>query len=173
MPDPFERHGRPNSSDDYWDSQPSRSELLRRALNDDPVPGAKSANRKNPNLNKPGSTPPPCRHEYVPQLLRHPHQRAVVCGWGAKWDFTSHTFVPGWLCYHRSVCKHCGDRTWRGPDFCPMQHLGPEAPPQDVLDDCRERQEQWEGRKRPPRWWRGRSVITGPSHYRKPKPIPE
>jgi hypothetical protein len=160
MPRLNERHGRGTGRDSY-DSQPSRSDLVRAAVDDDdpdpvkgkviPWPKGKCKRSK-------------AGHEAIIQLRQDymVTRWSKECGWKPYWGGANAAGELAWYaCYHEMVCRHCGKVLVNvmGRGSCPL------APGKE---DEKKRVEA-EAAAMPARSWRPRKkpVITGPQGYRK------
>lgn len=166
MPGHLERHSRSRWE---WGGEPARSTELRDAVNADPDPSRRAARRKN--------TRDWCRGKngvpHTPALVLVPRWglQPDSCRWKSLWDIAAQDYTVDWYCHHREECAKCGKiiRDWGGlgDRECPAYPGSGDQRAQAEADvaaarECRA--------ARPSTWWR-RRVITGPSHYRKPKKV--
>lgn len=100
MPGHLERHSRSRWE---WGAPGSRSEELRRAVDDDPA--GKSPGRKDPARCKANRGGP-----HVPEIALRDETPGdeFRCRWSPKWDLEERKDVVAWHCEHEERCAKCG-----------------------------------------------------------------
>jgi hypothetical protein len=116
MPGQFERHARSRWE---WGTPGSRSDELRRAVDDDPAgktPGKKDPARCKGNCGGPHIPVIALHHETPEDELRS------RCQWTSRWSQEEKTAVIVWHCEHEERCAKCGLIFERhaGRDRCPV-----------------------------------------------------
>jgi hypothetical protein len=161
MPDPYERHSRPNGCCESWYGQPSRSQLraavVAEQVHPEVIPqGKRPPGRKDRNLCKAAHWKGPHQPEFT--ITQGGWSRGE-CRWGISWTDPDQ---PSWICRHEERCAGCG-RVLRTsvssaecPDFRPVTEQEQAAIEAEIV-----RREQVVP------WRRQRPVITGPQGYRK------
>jgi len=152
MPDPFERHSRPNGCCEGIYSQPPRSQLRAAAVAE--PERKRPAGKKDPALCKAAHW----KGLHRPVLRRQQPLagRDLPCTWQAAWTSDE----PSWSCWHDEVCAGCGKvlRVRIGqeecPDFCPIT-----AAELAAIEAELQRHRQIRAARRP--------VIDGPQGYRR------
>lgn len=159
MPDPFERHSRPNGCCDDRVSQPSRSQMRRMATADDGEPRQAPA-RKDRVLCK--ATHWKRSHKPEIRAAKDGFMARRDCRWGTS---RADPDEPSWHCFHEEVCAGCGKvlRISVEPGECPDFHPITGAERAAVEADITRRRDliAQQNARRP--------VISGPQGYRKRK----
>ena len=157
MPGQRGRHARSRWE---WGTPGSRSDELRRAVDDDPA--GKSPGRKDPSRCKGNHGGP-----HVPVIALHHEtpedELRSRCRWSPVWSREEKTCVAGWHCEHENRCAKCGLilERFAGRDRCPVY---PGADQQKAVAE-REASEQNERRRMMAP--RRKPVINGPQGYRR------
>src|ERR1700733_12244637 len=115
MPDPYERHARPNGYGDDFAGRMSRRQARDAAaqeqLHPEVVPqGKRPPGRKDPDLCKAAHWKGPHRPEIRVRANGWLGGRRE-CGWGVSWR--AGEMHHAWFCRHEEVCAGCG-KTLRG-----------------------------------------------------------
>jgi hypothetical protein len=170
MPDPFERHARPNGYGDDWGPRPPRSQQRTAAateqLHPEIIPeGKRPPGKKDPDLCKAAHWKGPHRPEIRVRAGGWLGGRQE-CGWGVSWrgGETRHAY----FCRHEEVCGGC-QKTLRGGRIpaseCPLFHAITTEEHAQVEAEIERREARGARRairRKPP--------VTGPQGYRRPKP---
>jgi hypothetical protein len=159
MPGQFVRHARSRWE---WGPPGSRSDDLRRAVDDDPA--AKTPGKKDPNRCKGNHGGP-----HIPVIALH-HETPEDefrsrCRWSPMWSRKDKGLVVGWHCEHEERCAKCGliFERFVGRDRCPVF---PGTGQQKAVAG-QELFERAERRRTAPSRGRRKPVISGPQGYRR------
>lgn len=154
-----ERHG---SSNDYGESQPSRTQQTTEIVDeelllDTPLAQPKPApGKKDKDLCKQNHWQP---HGYELRVRQYGWAKRKTCRWHAAW--TPGGYQIRWYCGHEAYCPYCGKNLERRmpaaacPDWAEITETERASLEQAIAGRAVRRAR--------------RKMITGPSHYRKKK----